>query len=299
MSQAQAVSGAPAVRASDAERDQAAEILRAGYTEGRLSRALAELEAAELVHAANGAVSVVYPFSGAPTRQQVELDGFPAVYAMCAIDALGIPAMAGRGSGPPRSTARPSWYRSEAVSGGGPGPRPSWSSGAPATAAPTASPDRRRAPTPPSTPVRQRTGISRRPGRHQRPDPGPGRRRREGAAQLRLVARRHGMSRKASQGSGPGMPRPAGVTRDGVRQLTVDRAGRQRPGSAARPRRDRRQPDVGACRRPGGRRASATRSSPESTPRLSRAMEDGGMAARREPLLAALSPADRCGQSRL
>jgi Alkylmercury lyase len=54
------------------------------------------MEAADLVHAANGVVSVAYPFSGTPTRQQVELDGFPAVYAMCAIDALGIPAMAGR-----------------------------------------------------------------------------------------------------------------------------------------------------------------------------------------------------------
>jgi DUF1707 SHOCT-like domain len=31
--------GTPPVRASDAERDQAAEILRAGYAEGRLSRA--------------------------------------------------------------------------------------------------------------------------------------------------------------------------------------------------------------------------------------------------------------------
>ena len=30
--------GAPTVRASDAERDQAAEILRAGYAEGRLDR---------------------------------------------------------------------------------------------------------------------------------------------------------------------------------------------------------------------------------------------------------------------
>ncbi|HEX9357235.1 MAG TPA: DUF1707 domain-containing protein [Streptosporangiaceae bacterium] len=38
MSQAQAVSGEPRFRASDAERDQAAEILRAGYAEGRLSR---------------------------------------------------------------------------------------------------------------------------------------------------------------------------------------------------------------------------------------------------------------------
>src|SRR5262249_58871257 len=54
------------------------------------------LPISDLVHAANGVVAVAYPFSGMPTRQQVELDGFPAVYAMCAIDALGIPAMAGR-----------------------------------------------------------------------------------------------------------------------------------------------------------------------------------------------------------
>jgi Domain of unknown function (DUF1707) len=39
MSQTLTTSGAPPVRASDAERDQAAEILRAGYAEGRLSRA--------------------------------------------------------------------------------------------------------------------------------------------------------------------------------------------------------------------------------------------------------------------
>jgi Alkylmercury lyase len=63
---------------------------------GLSGSAVADLEAADLVHAADGVVNVAYPFSGTPTRQQVELDGFPAVYAMCAIDALGIPAMAGR-----------------------------------------------------------------------------------------------------------------------------------------------------------------------------------------------------------
>lgn len=57
---------------------------------------LAELEAADLVHFDGDTVAVAYPFSGKPTRQQAELDGFPAVYAMCAIDALGIPAMTGR-----------------------------------------------------------------------------------------------------------------------------------------------------------------------------------------------------------
>ena len=58
--------------------------------------ALADLEAADLVRTADGVVTVAYPFSGTPTRQRVELDGFPGVYAMCAIDALGVPAMAGR-----------------------------------------------------------------------------------------------------------------------------------------------------------------------------------------------------------
>ena len=58
--------------------------------------AAAALEAADLVRVADGRVTVAYPFSGTPTRQRVELDGLPAVYAMCAIDALGIPAMARR-----------------------------------------------------------------------------------------------------------------------------------------------------------------------------------------------------------
>jgi hypothetical protein len=58
--------------------------------------ALADLEAADLVRTADGVVTVAYPFSGTPTRQRVALDGFPAVYAMCAVDALGLPAMAGK-----------------------------------------------------------------------------------------------------------------------------------------------------------------------------------------------------------
>jgi hypothetical protein len=58
--------------------------------------AVAELQAADLVHLDGGVVTVAYPFSGTPTRQQVELDGFPALYAMCAIDALGLPAMVRR-----------------------------------------------------------------------------------------------------------------------------------------------------------------------------------------------------------
>jgi len=46
---------------------------------GLSDAAVADLEAADLVHAANGVVGVAYPFPGTPTRQQVELDGFPAM----------------------------------------------------------------------------------------------------------------------------------------------------------------------------------------------------------------------------
>ncbi len=58
--------------------------------------ALDELAAADAVHVVNGVVAVAYPFSGPSTPHRVELDGLPPVYAMCAIDALGLPAMAGR-----------------------------------------------------------------------------------------------------------------------------------------------------------------------------------------------------------
>ena len=55
---------------------------------------LAELD---LVHrGGNGQILVAYPFSGTPTGHRVRLPDSPALDAMCAIDALGIPLMAGR-----------------------------------------------------------------------------------------------------------------------------------------------------------------------------------------------------------
>jgi Alkylmercury lyase len=39
-----------------------------------------------------------YPFSGVPTAHQVLIDGGNRLYAMCAIDALGIPFMLGQGA---------------------------------------------------------------------------------------------------------------------------------------------------------------------------------------------------------
>lgn len=58
--------------------------------------AAGELEVADAIHIVHGIVAVAYPFSGVPTPHLVELDGLPAVYAMCAVDALGLPLMAGR-----------------------------------------------------------------------------------------------------------------------------------------------------------------------------------------------------------
>ena len=60
-------------------------------------RGIRQLTAADLVHlGGDGVVSVAYPFSGRPRGNQVQLAGGPTVWAMCAIDALGIPPMADR-----------------------------------------------------------------------------------------------------------------------------------------------------------------------------------------------------------
>jgi alkylmercury lyase len=71
-------------------------VWQAAAETGLDASAVDDLSAADVVHVVNGFVAVAYPFSGTPTPHRVELDGLPAVYAMCAIDALGLPAMAGR-----------------------------------------------------------------------------------------------------------------------------------------------------------------------------------------------------------
>ena len=58
--------------------------------------ALAELADADLVHIADGSVVVAYPFSGVASDDRVQLDGGPSLFAMCAIDALGVLLMAGQ-----------------------------------------------------------------------------------------------------------------------------------------------------------------------------------------------------------
>lgn len=65
---------------------------------GRPTReVLAALHEADAIQLApDGQVAVAYPFSATPTRHRVRIADGPEVYAMCAIDALGIAAMLGQ-----------------------------------------------------------------------------------------------------------------------------------------------------------------------------------------------------------
>jgi hypothetical protein len=58
--------------------------------------AVAALAKADLVHVSDGRAGVAYPFSGTPTPHVVRIDDGPATWAMCAVDAVGIPLMTGR-----------------------------------------------------------------------------------------------------------------------------------------------------------------------------------------------------------
>jgi Alkylmercury lyase len=70
-------------------------LIRAGG--GDPDRARAELAEADLLaFTVQGEIRAAYPFSPAPTAIQVSWDGGRDVYAMCAIDALGMSAMLGR-----------------------------------------------------------------------------------------------------------------------------------------------------------------------------------------------------------
>jgi hypothetical protein len=97
-------------RLDEAERDLYQWILRRWAEVGRPSGADMQAKARELglgpaaaarrladedlVHLdADGEISVAYPFSGRPTRHRVVLADGHDVYAMCAIDALGVGAM--------------------------------------------------------------------------------------------------------------------------------------------------------------------------------------------------------------
>ena len=62
-----------------------------------LEHLLAELAVHDVIQrTADGAIAVAYPFSGSPTAHLVQLADGPTVFAMCVIDALGLPFMARR-----------------------------------------------------------------------------------------------------------------------------------------------------------------------------------------------------------
>jgi hypothetical protein len=62
-----------------------------------LAAALAELNHADLIVLdPRGELLAAYPFSAAPTRHRLTLGSGVSVHAMCAIDALGVPAMLGQ-----------------------------------------------------------------------------------------------------------------------------------------------------------------------------------------------------------
>ncbi|PVZ09030.1 organomercurial lyase [Actinomycetospora cinnamomea] len=62
-----------------------------------VDEALDLLDEVDLVHLdAEGRVVVAYPFAARITGQTVRVDAGPVLQAMCAIDALGIPMLAGR-----------------------------------------------------------------------------------------------------------------------------------------------------------------------------------------------------------
>ena len=62
-----------------------------------VSQVLAELADGDFLVFSDqaGYISAAYPFSALPTRHRVRISGGATVYAMCAIDALGMPVMVG------------------------------------------------------------------------------------------------------------------------------------------------------------------------------------------------------------
>jgi hypothetical protein len=62
-----------------------------------LEHVLSELVIHDVIQrATDGTLEVVYPFSSRPTPHLVQIEEAPPVFAMCVIDALGLPFMVGR-----------------------------------------------------------------------------------------------------------------------------------------------------------------------------------------------------------
>ena len=63
---------------------------------GEVYEGIARLDEKDLIVVQEGQVIVAYPFAGAPTAFTVSLPDGRERYAVCAIDALGVPAMLGQ-----------------------------------------------------------------------------------------------------------------------------------------------------------------------------------------------------------
>jgi hypothetical protein len=73
------------------------EELGARVLDWQLAPLLTELHEGDVIRLDDrGEIRAAYPFSAVPTPHRVAIDGGPTVYAMCAIDALGIAQMLGR-----------------------------------------------------------------------------------------------------------------------------------------------------------------------------------------------------------
>jgi hypothetical protein len=66
-----------------------------GPDPAEIYRAIAQLDEKDLILVRDGQVMLAYPFSGTPTAFRVVLPDGRERYAVCAIDALGVPAMLG------------------------------------------------------------------------------------------------------------------------------------------------------------------------------------------------------------
>lgn len=86
----------PAFAASGRLPDPDALAAGSGLPPDAVRDALDELAAADLVVLGpDGDVAGAFPLSAVPTRHRVQVRGRPVLHAMCAVDALGIPAMLG------------------------------------------------------------------------------------------------------------------------------------------------------------------------------------------------------------
>jgi len=74
---------------------EAVPALLPGHASAEVSAAVARLDEKNLIFVEGGQVLVAYPFAAAPTAFTVVLPEGRERYAVCAIDALGVPAMLG------------------------------------------------------------------------------------------------------------------------------------------------------------------------------------------------------------